>query len=114
MKRWLILMASAMLLTGCVNADRIEAIPVDAARYADLSCVQLANEQVRLTDEVLRLTGRKTDEEDTVIYLARRVLFLPILFVMEDSDGNKEKVAVLKGEYDAVESAMVSQRCSAT
>ncbi|XOV88082.1 MAG: hypothetical protein ACFHX7_24515 [Pseudomonadota bacterium] len=114
MARWLVLMTVAILLTGCVNADRIKAIPADEARYAELSCVQLANEQLRLTDEVLRLTGRKTDDEVAVIYLARRVLFLPILFVMEDSDTNKEKVAMLKGEYEAVENLMINKRCSAT
>src|ERR1700676_1515396 len=104
--RKLILTASigaVLLQTACATApDRIQANYVSPIQYSNLSCDQIREELVRVSDHVRIVTGQQNKDHtrDTVAMTVGLVVFWPALFFMSGK-GHQEELADLKGQYDA-------------
>ncbi len=98
------------LLASCAQSpDMVEPVYVSDVPYRGLSCQQLAIDQDRLLDADQRLSGEQAaaSKDDTIGVL---LLGLPIgSMVGEDK---AEKLARVRGELEAVQTALRTKDCS--
>jgi hypothetical protein len=110
--RHLTIFAALLAFAGCASSpDDINAIPYPDTAYEEMDCLELANEHIRVSEEVLELTGRQRDKNQ-VLAVTGRILFAPVLFIMEDTDDNAERLAQLKGRFEAVQRVTSTKQCS--
>ena len=81
--------------------------------YANLSCQENGAERIRIQDSVLAATGQQRSErkKDQAWGWTGALLFARALSV---TDGNQETatpLAVLKGQYEAIERVGAAKRC---
>jgi uncharacterized lipoprotein YajG len=103
-----------LLLAGCATPpDKISASYVSPMEYADYSCTQIRGELRRVQRQVTQVTGaqQKQANNDAVAMGVGLVLFWPALFFLAGED-QKEELARLKGEYEALQQAAIQKECA--
>ncbi|MFP4077280.1 MAG: hypothetical protein ACLFTD_12500 [Halochromatium sp.] len=101
------------LVVGCSTPpDKISASYVSPMQYSDYSCDQIKREMGRVQRQLAQVTGaqKKHADNDAVAMGVGLVLFWPALFFLAGDD-QKEELARLKGEYEALQQAAIRQDC---
>ena len=114
MKKLLLVAFTAVYMTGCATAGKdITAVYVSPNTYNNLDCQQLYAEQNRISRRVNELTGRLDEASDNDKYIAAAgaLLFWPALFALGGDKEQEAQLARLKGEYEAVESQIITKKC---
>ena len=84
-------------------------------KYSDYDCQQLIAEQSNIERRVtaLHATLKKENSGDKWATGVGVVLFWPALFFLSgNNDLQEAEYAQLKGDYDAIQSALVQKKCS--
>ena len=105
----------ASLLVGCATASKeISATYVSPVQYQSYDCQQLSIESQRLLSRVSQLGGRldEASSNDKAITGVGLILFWPALFALGGTKHQEAEYARLKGEYDAVNQAVIERKCS--
>jgi hypothetical protein len=103
-------------LSGCASApDKIAASYVSPVQYAGLDCTQIESEMARVSSQVQTVSGaqQRKHTNDEVAMGVGLVLFWPALFFLATSD-QKEQLAQLKGDYDALQAVALQHHCGET
>jgi hypothetical protein len=107
-------LAGAVLCqAACASApDRVEASYVSPVEYSNLSCDQIRQELVDVSDHVRLVTGQQAHDHtrDAVAMTVGLVIFWPALFFMTGR-GHQAELADLKGRYDALDHAAIQKNC---
>lgn len=104
----------ASFLGGCATAGKdVTATYVSPTQFSNLDCDQLRMEIGRLNGRVSQLTGRLDEaaNNDKAI-VAGGLLFWPALFALGGTKQQEAELARLKGEYEALQSAVTEKKCS--
>jgi len=106
--------AAVMLMACSTSPDKISASYVSPIVYQSYSCDQLVMEMARIQRKVNEVTGaqQKESTKDKWAMGVGLVVFWPALFFLIGDD-KKEELKQLKGEYEAVEQAMIQKNCKA-
>ena len=113
MKRILLPCIVFSVLTACASRpEEIKASYVSPLQYQDYTCKQIGKEVARVGRKLSEVSGVQDDiaGDDSVAMGVGLVLFWPALFFIE-SDDQKEEVARLKGEFDALEQVAIEKEC---
>jgi outer membrane murein-binding lipoprotein Lpp len=107
-----VLLASTTL-AGCAhNPDEIEADYVPPITYANMSCEDLQQELIRVSEEVHKVTGQQREKaRNDKLAVGAAILFWPTLFALASGD-KENKLAHLKGEYDALVVNAKNKKCA--
>jgi len=111
--RMLTLIVLLIFMSGCATAPgRIRANYVSPIQYYAWTCGQIHSEMIRVSAKVASLSGTQQAEcvKDTVALTVGLFLCWPALFFMLGDD-QKQEIAQLKGEYDALERAAIHNEC---
>lgn len=103
-------------ISGCsTKAKNVSASYVSPLQYQSYNCNQIGQEMLRVNRNVLEVTGQqdRAAGKDAVALGVGLVLFWPALFFMIGGD-KKEELGRLKGEYEALQTAAISQECDVT
>jgi hypothetical protein len=96
---------------GCAKAPTsIEAISVDASRYAGTTCLQL-NSQAKAASASYSDVATKQDQKRTDDTVSVALFGMPMHTLTGDYEA---EIARLKGEQEAIRRAMVAKRCTLT
>jgi hypothetical protein len=109
------LVACAAHVAGCASSpDSIEGRYVSPTTYQNWTCDQLADERVRLTKEVDRVSGlqRENANADVAMMTVGIIIFWPMLFGLAATKDRKDELSRLKGEYDAVDLSSKAKQCT--
>ena len=104
----------ALLFAGCAQkADNIKASYVSPLKYESYTCEQLKEEIFRINEKTAALAGQQnsTSTKDAVAMTAGVVIFWPALFLLALGDDEKEQIARMKGEYNAIKIAAEKKKC---
>ena len=104
---------SASLLAACASSpDKVSASYVSPLQYGSYDCDQIRAEMTRVSARVKEVAGaqQRQARNDQIAVGVGLVLFWPALFFLM-SDDQKEELARMKGEYDALESAAIQKKC---
>lgn len=106
--------AISLILGGCATASGdIAATYTSPIQYQGYDCQQLTSESKRIQARVTQL-GARLDEaasNDKAIMGVGLVLFWPALFALGGTKQQEADYARLKGEYDAVQEALIAKKC---
>jgi hypothetical protein len=101
------------MLSACATApSKIQANYVSPLQYSNLDCDQLRAELYRVAGQVRVVTGeqaRKANSDAWALGIGL-VVFWPALFFMMTPD-QREELAELKGEYEALDYAAIERKC---
>lgn len=100
-------------LSACApHADKIQPAYVSPLQYSNYSCKQIRMEMSRISRRVNEVAGiqDKQASKDSAALGVGLVIIWPALFFMIGSD-QKEELARLKGEYEAIEQAAIQKEC---
>jgi hypothetical protein len=103
----------ASLIAGCATSpDKVSASYVSPMQYGSYDCDQIRGEMIRVSSRVKEVAGaqQRQARNDQIAVGVGLVLFWPALFFLM-SDDQKEELARMKGEYDALESAAIQKKC---
>jgi len=102
-------------LAGCATAGKdVAATYVSPIQYSSYDCDQLRQELARINGRVGQLTGRLDEaaSNDKAIATAS-ILFFPLaLFAVGGTKQQEAELSRLKGEYDALQQASTSKKCT--
>lgn len=101
------------LATSCATrSSNVSAAYVSPITYSHLSCSQLRQELARVNAKVAEVSGAqdRAATRDAVATGVGLVIFWPALFFLMAGD-QKQELARLKGEYDALVSAGIQKNC---
>lgn len=107
-------LCAALTIGACAtHPNNISAQYVSPMTYANYTCDQLREENLRVTHRVTELTAsqRRRANNDTAAFAVGMVLFWPALFFMANGD-QKEELGRLKGEYDAIQLTGTQKQCA--
>jgi hypothetical protein len=99
---------------ACATApDKVSASYVSPLQYQGYDCDQIRQEMLRVSAKVREVSGAqaKSAKNDAIAVGVGVVLFWPALFFLASGD-QKEELARLKGEYDALNQAAIQKKCS--
>jgi hypothetical protein len=105
----------ATFLAGCATAGKdVAATFVSPMQYSTYDCDQLRQELGRVGSRVGQLTGRLDEaaSNDKAIVGVGMILFWPALFALGGTKQQEAELSRLKGEYDAIQTASTSKKCS--
>lgn len=111
----LFVISVSTVLAGCSTASKdISARYVSPIQYSSYDCSQLQEESYRITRIVTELGGRLDEaaSNDKAITGVGVILFWPALFALGGTGEQEAEYARLKGEYDAVQQALIQKKCS--
>jgi outer membrane lipoprotein-sorting protein len=114
-KKLICYILTAAILSGCATAGKdIAATYVSPVQYSNYDCDQLRQELNRIHGRVNQLTGRLDEaaSNDKAIMGVGMILFWPALFALGGTKQQEAELSRLKGEYDALQSASNSKKCS--
>ena len=115
MKRNILLIGIALIVTGCAsNPDKIQTSYVSPLQYKDYDCDQISGELERVSRRANDLHGslKKTSDNDDAQMAVGVVLFWPALFFLEGGDGPEAiEYSRLKGEREALEKVAIKEKC---
>ena len=101
-------------VVGCAkHSGSIQAADTSPLMYQGHSCQALVAEKARIESKLNAMCKRQDDHAaaDVVSTTVGIVLFWPALFFLAATDDQKEEIARLKGEYEAVEKALANKKC---
>lgn len=111
----LVALAMAVALAGCAqSSDEVSTSYVSPIQYANNDCGQLRAELARVSRQLvqkMRAQDNRADN-DAVATGVGMVLFWPALFFIKGDDEHAGELALLKGEFDAIEQAAIDKRCN--
>lgn len=97
--------AFLLAMVSCATSpDRIQATYVSPARYASWSCEQVWDELKRVESQLgqTEAAQKKKATGDAIGMGIGMVLFWPALFLLAAGEDQKQELARLKGEHDAL------------
>lgn len=103
-----------VLVSGCAtNPNDIAPAYVSPVLYQNLSCEQLGQEAVRVSQAAAVATGAQQSQagKDATMVGISLILFWPAAFFIGGDKGNAAEVARLKGEMQAIEQANIAKNC---
>jgi hypothetical protein len=106
--------AAPLLLGACATSPTsIAPTYVSPVLYQNLSCDQLAQEAMRVSNAAAVATGQQTKQasSDAVAVGVSLVLFWPALFFVGGDKQNAAEIGRLKGEMQAIEQANIAKNC---
>lgn len=106
--------AISLALSGCATSSaHIAASYTTPIQYQGYDCAQLTGEAQRIHGRVNQLAGRLDEaaNNDKVIMGVGMLLFWPALFALGGTKQQEADYARLKGEYDAIQQAMIAKKC---
>jgi hypothetical protein len=109
----LAILVGALLFAGCAsNPATIRATYVSPLEYSNLDCDQLRLEMMRVSRRVATASGQQQEErdDDKAALAVGLILFWPALFFM-GGDDMKQEIALLKGQYEALETVAIQKKC---
>jgi hypothetical protein len=101
-------------LSGCATSSAdIAATYTAPLQYQGYDCAQLGSEAQRIHARVNQLGGRLDEaaNNDKAIMGVGLLLFWPALFALGGTKQQEAEYARLKGEYDAIQQAMIAKKC---
>ncbi len=104
----------AFAATGCATASKdLSASYVSPVQYQSFDCGQLSAEAQRLQARVTELGGRldQAASNDKILMGVGLVLFWPAWFALGGTKQQEAEFSRLKGEFDAVDQAMIARKC---
>lgn len=107
-------LAASIALSGCAtSSSNIAASYATPMQYQSYDCAQLTSESQRIHGRVNQLAGRLDEaaNNDKVLMGVGLILFWPALFALGGTKQQEADYARLKGEYDAVQQALVAKKC---
>ncbi|WP_068085843.1 hypothetical protein [Polycladidibacter stylochi] len=107
-------LSMAISVAGCAtNPDNITAAHVSSNSYSKMSCSSIKEEFAQVNSKLLAITKEQKDARklDTVSLTVGLVIFWPALFLLAVTDDEKEQIAQLKGQHDAVKAAALKRSC---
>jgi|SRR6185312_15725435 len=107
--------AVTLSISACATQpDQIHAEYVSPTMYQSWNCDQIRDELARVTSRVQEVTGQQKRKatNDAVAMTVGLVIFWPALFVLALGQDQKDELARLKGEYDALNQVQVANRCT--
>ena len=105
----------AAFLGGCATAGKdVTATYISPVQYSNYDCDQLRQELARINGRVGQLTGRLDEAagNDKAILIGGGLLFWPALFALGGTKQQEAELSRLKGEYDALQQASFSKKCT--
>jgi len=108
------LIVCVLVTTGCAtNPNNISAKYVSPIGYQSWSCEQLTDEHNRLTAAVEAMVKeqKKNANTDAALMAVGLVIFWPALIGLAATSDDKNAVAQVKGEYEAVHEQMRMKGC---
>jgi len=102
-------------LSSCSSSSKdVSAVYVSPGQYHSYDCEQLAMEAQRVRSRVSQMAGKldKSAANDKVTTVASTLLFWPGLFFLGGTEQQEAEYGRLKGEYDAVQQAVVLKKCT--
>lgn len=109
------LVTAVTFVSACSTASKdIAATYVSPAQYSSYDCPQLTAETQRLQARYVELGGRldQAATNDKTIMGVGLILFWPALFALGGTKSQEAEYGRLRGEYDAVQQALVQKRCA--
>lgn len=109
--------AASIALSGCAtSSSNIAASYTTPMQYQSYDCAQLIAEAQRVQARANQLAGRLDEaaNNDKVLMGVGLVLFWPALFALGGTKQQEADFARLKGEYDAIQQAMIARKCEQT
>lgn len=106
--------STALSTTGCATSSaNIAASYTTPIQYQGYDCAQLTAEAQRIHGRVNQLAGRLDEaaNNDKVLMGVGMLLFWPALFALGGTKQQEADYARLKGEYDALQQAMITKKC---
>ncbi|MEE8334028.1 MAG: metal ABC transporter ATP-binding protein [Alphaproteobacteria bacterium] len=103
-----------LVLAGCASSsENIQASYVSPLKYNSYTCPQMGEEYARVLGKSMQVNKRQDDTagNDSVAMGVGLVLFWPALFFIA-SDDQKEDVANMKGNLNAIEEISIKKNCS--
>lgn len=113
--KWISAVAVLWLSACASQPENIPTSYVSPFQYRDYDCEQLAAEAGRLNRKVYQLQGNleQTASDDEALMGVGLFLFWPAIFFIEGDDGfQAQEYARLKGERDAIQKAVIYNKCS--
>ena len=108
------LLSIGLMVFGCASKpEDIAAVAYPDEAYAGLSCEEIGVERMRINDSVLEATGQQRAERrsDQAWGWTGAILFTPVLFVIDGNEETATRLAILKGQYEAIERVSAAKRC---
>lgn len=102
------------LLAGCATASKdISATYVSPMQYQQYDCTQLQLESQRIQARYVELGGRldQAASNDKALVGVGVILFWPALFALGGTKQQEAEYGRLRGEYEAVQQAMIQKKC---
>ena len=119
MKKQIAITLSAILLVstmgGCAKkATEVHAAYVPKSKYIDKDCRLLEKDMENVSYRLVEITKTQDSahNRDVAMTVVGTVLFWPAYFVILAGD-KEEELAKLKGEYQAIDEALIYNRCYA-
>lgn len=107
-------LAATLVLSACATSPKdITAAYVSPVLYQNLTCDQLSQEAVRVSNAAAIATGTQQSQagKDAAIVGVSLILFWPAVFFVGGDKGNAAEVSRLKGEMNAIEQANITKGC---
>ena len=101
------------MFTGCsTRAKYITAKAVNPVKYEGLTCDQVHAEILNVHKEIRRISRLQDSEsiKDTVMFWTSMIVFAPAIVFLIGKD-REEALKELKGEFEALKSVSVNNRC---
>ena len=108
-----VLSVAAGLSACATNPNDIAASYVSPTLYMGLSCDQLREEAIRVSNAASIAVGAQDEKvtQDAVAMGVGLVLFWPALFFIGGGGTTESEVAQLRGEMTAIEQASIQKNC---
>lgn len=116
LRKTILLVSLVPILAGCATSSKnISSTYIPPSLYANRECPQIAEELQRVSIRVSQLSGQADSNanNDALLMGAALVIFWPALFFLNGDSATKAELSRLKGEYDALNSVMISKNCGA-
>ena len=107
-------LCSAIILSGCASSSKdVASGYTSPLQYASYDCNQLQMEAGRIQSRVVELGGRldTAAKNDAALVGVGMLLFWPVLFAVGGNKAQEAEFARVKGDYDAVNQAVIARNC---
>lgn len=108
------IIGTTLSVGGCATASKdLSATYVSPMQYSSYDCAQLTAEAERIQARVVQLGGRldQAAQNDVGLTVVGVILFWPALFALGGTKQQEAEYSRLKGEYDAVQQALIAKKC---
>lgn len=116
MKKTLMCGIGLLMLQACSDAQKatdVTAAYVPSSTYLSMSCNNLRAEDARLRRAASEMAAAvdKEYKNDKTMEAVTWILFWPAVFAMDGNDSEAAKLSQVKGEAEAIRTAMISKNC---